>query len=372
MKLCIFLCAVILLSRLATAEGGSLPLTTPIRGVWIPSPDHTDFFTSKQTIEQHLGELTEAGINTVFVVMWNQGRTFYPSRVMKNLTGIEIDERFKDRDPLKEILTAAKPLNIKVFAWFEFGFATDVRNGKGKEIIEQKPHWVALNREGQPVIKNGFRWMNALHTEVQDFLLSLFIEVAENYDVAGIQGDDRLPALPSEAGYNPETIALYRESHQGHDPPSNHKDRQWVQWRADRLSQFMARLYGVIKKRRPTMIVAMAPSVFPWSRNEYLQDWPTWVKNGWVDVISPQLYRKDLKNYQAVLQAVMREQLNSAQRSIVFPGILLKLGSGYQASTELITQMIEANRREGVTGEIYFYHEGVRQQKTFFKSLYER
>ena len=50
--------------------------------------------------------------------------------------------------------------------------------------------------------------MNAIHPEVQQFLLDMVQEVIRSYDVDGIQGDDRLPAMPSEGGYSRYTIEL--------------------------------------------------------------------------------------------------------------------------------------------------------------------
>ena len=343
-----------------------------IRGVWIPTPDHTNFFNTRATIDSQLRELADAGINTVFVVMWNQGRTFYPSRVLKDFTGVEIDERMRGRDPLQEIIDAAKPLGIKVFAWFEFGFATDMNGGKGREIAEKKPQWVAMNSTGKPVIKNGFRWLNALDGEVQDFMLSLMMEVVEKYDVAGIQGDDRLPAMPSEGGYNSGIVAVYQAGHEGRSPPTNSKDPAWVKWRADRLSQFMSHIYREAKKRKPTIVISMAPSVFPWGRDEYLQDWPNWVKNGWVDSISPQLYRKDFNAYKATLHAITRRQISESDKRRLTPGVLLDVGKNYHASDAFIAEMLEENRREGVTGEIFFFNEGVRTRLPLLKRLYTR
>lgn len=344
-----------------------------IRGVWIPSPDHTEFFKSPAEMSRHLTELAGAGINSIFVVMWNQGRTFYPSRTMAALTGIGIDERFKGRDPLREVIDAARPHDMKVFAWFEFGFATSVGGGRGREILETRPQWTARGRDGEPLVKNGFRWMNALDPEVQDFMLALLMEVVVEYDLAGIQGDDRLPALPAEGGYDPGTIARYRAAHGGREPPTNRQQREWtswVQWRADELSNFMRRIHTETRRRKPALIVAMAPSVFPWSREEYLQDWPTWVRNGWVDIVSPQLYRRNLPAYRSLLRAVTGSQVGDSQRAKVVPGVLLDVGGDYRASDAFIAQMVEANRREGVSGEVYFYNEGVRRRLDTFRRLY--
>ncbi|RQH24258.1 hypothetical protein D5R40_29875 [Okeania hirsuta] len=49
-----------------------------------------------------------------------------------------------------------------------------------------------------------------LRSEVQKFVLALLKEVVVKYEVDGIQGDDRLPALPSMAGYEAYTSVIQR------------------------------------------------------------------------------------------------------------------------------------------------------------------
>jgi uncharacterized lipoprotein YddW (UPF0748 family) len=125
-------------------------------------------------------------------------------------------------------------------------------------------------------------------------MISLFKEVISNYAVDGVQGDDRLPALPSSAGYEPYTVSLYQQEHQGSPPPQDHLDSAWIAWRVEKLNQFMRRLYLEVKQLRSTIFLSVAPSPYPWSVTEYLQDWPTWVKYNWVDAVIPQCYRYSL------------------------------------------------------------------------------
>ena len=343
-----------------------------IRGVWIPTPNHTDFWNSTSLMASHLDALAKNNINAIFVVIWNQGRTFYPSQVMKNFTGVEIDERLQGRDPLREIIDAAKPRGIKVFVWFEFGFATDINDGKGREILLKKPQWSALNLEGKQVIRNGIRWMNAFDPEVQDFMLSLWMEVVDKYEVAGLQGDDRLPALPSDGGYDPLTVGLYRKAHDGRDPPKNHKDVKWIQWRADILNRYMQRIFNETKKRKPNMIVSMAPSVYPWCRDEFLQDWPMWVRNGWVELVTPQVYRKDVVQYEKIIKEMAEKHIAPEHHKIIFPGLLTRLSDGYQADAALLKKMVAVNRQYGFGGEVYFYNEGVTKLGDKVGQIYEK
>ncbi|MCU0451215.1 MAG: family 10 glycosylhydrolase, partial [Bernardetiaceae bacterium] len=254
---------------------------TAVRGAWLTTTD-SRVLDSRAGIEAAVRNCEALGINTLFVVVWGNGTTFYPSQIMQNLTGTSINARFAGRDPLRELIEVARPRGIKVFAWFEYGFAASF-SAQGGALVRARPQWAALGTNGQLVVKNGFDWLNALDPEVQDFMLSLVLEVVRNYEVDGIQGDDRLPALPVEAGYNPAVAAAYR-AETGQDPPPNFRDPAWVRWRAARLSGFAQRLYSQVKAARRNCLVAMSPSVFPFSREEYLQDWPTWVANGHADL----------------------------------------------------------------------------------------
>ena len=378
-----FLCLVVLITLLSNscanknntpAANATTPEPTPqelnaIRGVWIPNVQHTNVLLSKDNIDRWLTDLKQMGFNSVFVVVWTGGRTLYPSKVMKDLIGIEIDERVKGRDPLQEMVEIGKTKGIKVFAWFEYGFAAE-NSGVGKEILLKKPNWAAIGRDGNPVVKNGFKWLNSLDTEVQEFMLSLLMEVVENYDLAGIQGDDRLPAMPTEAGYDKATVALYQKENNNQSPPDNTKDAQWVTWRANLLNKFMEKMYKETKKRKPNMQVIMSPSIFPFSRDEYLQDWITWVKNGWVDAVSPQIYRYNIEQYAAELNKITTQQLTREQVKLVYPGVLFSLGKTYQIAPDLLEKMVNENRRQGIIGEVFFYNEGVVQQKAMFEKFY--
>lgn len=92
--------------------------------------------------------------------------------------------------------------DIKVLAWFEYGFATTYNDPTGGPIIQAKPSWAAKDQLGQIATKNNFQWMNAFHPEVQQFMIDLILSLGSSHKIDGVQGDDRLPALPSLAGYD--------------------------------------------------------------------------------------------------------------------------------------------------------------------------
>lgn len=341
---------------------------TAVRGVWLTNVD-SEVLNSKENIIQAIDLLDELGFNSIFVVVWNKAMTTYPSKVMKELTGIEIDTTFKGRDPLKELIDVAHSKNIKVIAWFEFGFSSSY-NENGGIILNRKPYWAAKDVKGNLVTKNGFEWMNGFHPEVQNFILSLIMEVVRNYDIDGIQGDDRLPAMPSEAGYDEYTVNLYKSQHNGNLPPDNFKESGWIQWRSDLLTNFMQRIYDSVKTFNHNIIVSMAPSVYPWSKEEYLQDWPEWIKRGLVELIIPQIYRYNISDYTNVLNQILEEQLSDKDINKFYPGVLLKVGS-YQPDENFLTQMITENRKNKIYGEVFFFYEGIKKYPELFRKFYD-
>lgn len=354
--------------------GGSGGNTTPptpswdvnaMRGVWITTTASTAL-DNNDNILQTVSNCKKAGINHIFVVVYNNARTIYPSEVMQKLTGKAQLERFAGRDPLKEMTTAAKAAGIKVHAWFEYGFSSSY-SAQGGSIVAAKPKWAALDQNRALVVKNGFDWLNAFDPEVQQFMIDLFKEVVKHYDIDGVQGDDRLPALPSTAGYDDYTVEQYKLENSGAFPPTNTKDAAWLKWRAQRLNKFMKRLYQEMKAMKPSIQVTMSPSPYPWSLDEYLQDWPTWVDSSWVDAVIPQCYRYDIAAYNATLS-----QQKSYYRSTtipLYPGILIRSGT-YQATAGFLSQMIQSNRNAGFKGEVFFFYEGLKEGLPWFEGQY--
>jgi uncharacterized lipoprotein YddW (UPF0748 family) len=336
-----------------------------MRGVWLTTTASTAL-DNNDNIQATVNNCKRAGINTIFVVVYNNARTIYPSEVMQKLTGNRQLEKFAGRDPLKELITAAKAAGLKVHAWFEYGFSSSY-SAQGGSIIAAKPRWAALDQNRALVVKNGFDWLNAFDPEVQQFLIDLFKEVVNNYNVDGVQGDDRLPALPSTAGYDDYTVAEYKKENNNAFPTTNIKDPAWLNWRAKRLNAFMKRLYNEIKAVKPSVQVTMSPSPYPWSLEEYLQDWPTWVDSGWVDAVIPQCYRYDINAYNATLQ--QQKTYYKSTRIPLYPGVLVKSGT-YLASAGYLTQMIQANRNAGFKGEVFFFYEGVKDALPFFEGQY--
>ena len=349
---------------------------TGIRGVWLTNVA-SNVLNSRQNISNAMDLLAELNFNTVFLVTWNKTMTPHPSSVLQNaissLNDSTINTRFDpSRDILQEVIEEAHSRNIKVIAWFEYGFASQYGNSNSgmNYVLQANPHWASRDSSGNIASKNGFYWMNAFHPEVQEFMTNLILEVVENYDVDGIQGDDRLPAVTSTSGYDDYTVSRYKAEHNGNNPPNRSSNNQWVQWRADILSEYAQDLYSKVKQADPNCLVTFSPSPYSFSLTNYCQDWPKWVDNDIVEIISPQLYRYDtggISNYRWLFNTNF--SYANSNTNVFYPGVLLQSG-GYVPNDNFLIEMIRHHRSKGVFGEVFFFFEGVDDKQNVFKALY--
>lgn len=358
-----------LLATLALALALGTAHAEPVRGVWVAGPQHNKFWSSRDAMRADLKTFKEAGLNSVYVVALMSGRTLYPSDRMARISGVKQLESLGQRDVMQELLEEAKPLGLRVIAWLELGFASHYGSGdNARGLLRHRPDWVALNRDGQPVVKNGFHWMNAFDPEVQQLFIDLSVELLRRYPALdGIQGDDRLPASPSSAGYHPELLKAYGWT-PGQALPQE-RDPRWLQWRADRLTDFLKRWHTAVKAERTTAVLSLSPSPYPWALEEYLQDWPAWMRAGLADELLPQLYRRDAAPYEKLL-AETRAHVPPDQMNRVFPGLLLALGPDVIPSAALLKQWIRSTRAAGFGGEVHFHSTGVARRAQALKDAY--
>jgi uncharacterized lipoprotein YddW (UPF0748 family) len=325
----------------------------PIRGTWITNVA-SNVLLSPKNIKEAVMRCKQQGLNNIYVVVWNGGVTMYPSEITQSYIGIKQHPVYKNFDPIACIVKEGHLQGLKVHAWFEFGFSYAYKD-TGSAWYRKYPYWAGRNYQARLLQKNGFYWWNALHPEVQAFMKKLVLEVVSKYPVDGIQGDDRLPAMPAEGGYDSTSLALYKKA-TGKEAPGNGNEKDWLQWRADQLSEFAKDLYVAVKKANARCVVSWAPSIYPWSKEQYLQDWPAWLNGGYADYILPQLYRYDLTSYEKILKE-LSEQVSPEQKKKIFPGILTSLGNGYLIKEEMLQGVIRLNRQYGFEGECLFYYE---------------
>lgn len=343
-----------------------------IRGVWVPAPRFTSVLHSYENVKEFVRQLDQLNLNSIFLVAYAETKTIYCSEVLlrystyKNIEeGYLLSEypyKSATNDPVRDLIDESHKAGIKVFFWFEYGFM-----GEGSPIaatnplLAKNPHWVGINNEQQPANYNKHDYyFNSYNPAVQNFLIDLIGEALTLYpDLDGVQGDDRLPAMPRNSGYDTYTVSLYQAQHNGELPPMDYNDREWVGWRLDILNDFARRLYQSVKNVNPKAMVSFAPNPYPWCEDNLMQDWPQWCKDGVCDLLAVQCYRYSKELYRSTVSEVLNQiKLNRADLPFA-PGMILMEGSNSKMTPELLLEQIRINRELGLNGEIFFYNKAL-------------
>ena len=344
-----------------------MPQETGIRAFWIAPPWHSTFLTSFQHIKNGVALAKELNFNTLYVGAWAQTKTLYPSQVLlDNSSYTSIEQTLfgpytgGSGDPLADLIEEAHAEGLKVILWFEYGFMAKwgtPPTPSNDPILAVHPDWVGINSNGtQSNYNNSDYYYNAYNPAVQQFMIDLILEAVENYNIDGVQGDDRLPAMPRNSGYDAYTVTRYQNEHGGANPPSNFNNSAWVRWRADILNQFAIDLFDAVKTAKPDIFVASSPNPYPWAFDNLMQEWPVWLDDGVVEILSVQCYRYTESAYLSTINEVLSYFTSHGDGNLqrLVPGIILQSSSGL-TDADLIAKKLMINRSKGITGEAFFY-----------------
>ena len=337
-------------------EHCSVDTKREIRGVWLTNIDSDVLFTAEKTSEA-IAHLEAANFNTLYPTVWNWGYTLYPSKVSEAFTGLDLDptEGLQGRDILAEIIEQGHDRGMSVIPWFEFGFMAPADS----ELARRYPEWLTSRQDGSTIWWEGKVhqrvWLNPLRPEVQQFMTDLIVEIVSNYDVDGIQLDDHF-GYPSELGYDDYTVSLYRDEHDGEFPPTNPRNREWVQWRADKITDYVETLFHAIKQHNPKAIVSVSPNPQFFSLNSFLLDWYKWERKGFIEELIVQIYRDRQNNF--IRELEQPEILAAREHIPVAIGILSGL-KGRNIPWHKILKQVEITRERKYAGVSFFFYESL-------------
>ncbi|MEC5031941.1 MAG: family 10 glycosylhydrolase [Oscillatoria sp. PMC 1051.18] len=356
-----FVCQGLGKNNLIAAEyipGGEVtPLvSTELRGVWLTNID-SDVLFARNKLSDAVKRLNELNFNTLYPTVWNDGYTLYPSPVAESVIGRQIhpEAGLQGRDFLQEIIAEGRAQNMAVIPWFEFGFMAPAES----QLAKRHPQWLTKRQDGSTIWLEGGRlervWLNPLNPEVQKFITDLLVEIVANYDLDGIQLDDHF-GFPYDFGYDDYTINLYRQEHAGRNPPSDEKNIEWIRWRADKITEYMAEVFRAVKDSQPTALISVSPNPQEYSLEYFLLDWEKWERLGLIEELIVQVYRDD---YDRFVRELNQPEMEAARLHIpVGVGILSGL-KGRNVPFSQIERQVETVRNKGFAGVSFFFYESL-------------
>jgi uncharacterized lipoprotein YddW (UPF0748 family) len=339
----------ILSARAQAAQAYALlqqPQDPEFRAVWIHHGDGVRGQGGQRVRrwKEALPELKAQGFNTVIPnVLWS-GIAFYPSKVVPSA----------DEDYLREILDAAKPLGMKVHAWkvmWQFSEGWMAPAGVSKPFREQGR--LQLDATGKEL-----PWLCPCDQRNRRYELDAILELARHYDVDGIHldyirwdgdGGSFTPACRERfEKWSKQKVERWPQD----VVAGGARQAQWKDFKREVISSFVKETRAALKALKPKLQLSAA--VFPdpgLARDAVYQDWPRWVKEGWVDWISTMTYNEDPAGFKA---AVQKQQLLMNPKVKLYPGIQVTFDGGRSLALESAVDEIKAVRELGLKGFTFF------------------
>jgi uncharacterized lipoprotein YddW (UPF0748 family) len=360
--------------------------STEVRALWVLRTS----LESPEAIRRMVASASENGFNTLFVQVRGRGDAYFTRGV--ELRAAALASQPQTFDPLAETLARARDAGLRVHAWVNVNLVSSAAElpASREHIIYEHPEWLMVPRALAPellpidvrspeYLGRLARWtrvesaaveglyVSPVHPEAAAHLADIVTDIVTRYEVDGVHLDYvRYPA--GDFDYGRAALAVFEAEMRGRLSPQERAHveelqtlnpfawpdefaREWRLFRQSRLTALVTRLRTAVKRVRPAAVVSAA--VVPnaeMAQHEKLQDWRTWIENGFVDVLCPMAYTQDPSIF-AVQIADVRAL---AAGRPVWAGI-----GAYRLSPSETIDNISTARRLGVSGIILFSYDSL-------------
>ncbi|MBV9491774.1 MAG: family 10 glycosylhydrolase [Verrucomicrobia bacterium] len=275
-----------------------------------------------------------AGLNALMLQVRPEGDALYESRLepwSRYLTGTQgLNPGY---DPLEAFIQEGRKHGIAIHAWIN-----PYRAAANAGAPRSATHETTSLRASVRQIGNTL-WLDPGAPEVRQHLFDVVRDLVRRYDIAGVVLDDYFYPYPGK-GYARGTFPD-RPSYTRYLSGGGSLDQE--SWRRQNVDTLIEGLHAVVKSTKPQARFGVSPfgiympgqpAGVTADLNQYRDlyaDPVKWLRNGWVDYLSPQLYWRDggPQSYSSLLRWWRSAKVNP--RGIpVFPSIALeRLGSGF-------------------------------------------
>lgn len=328
------------------------------RAVW-----HRPSDKDLEGVKKVLDELVKNNFNTVFLETFWQGYSIFPSKVQYvKQHPLFVDKTYGEYDNnlLKAYVEEGKKRGIEVHAWCEDFFVGEASMKPQSPILEQKPEWALVNYDGTVVTKKeggNYLFMDPSIPEVRQLLKDLYKEIVRDYGVQGLQLDYirySVGHYKNDSGYGEYSVNAFKKAYNIPEDsdiknlmdkdsnPDTWQDyyNKWNTWKQNNITSFVKDIRDELKNINADVILSTA--IFPSTseaKDTKMQDWPSWVQNGWIDLTTPMAYFKDTKTVQNsvfnMVKFVDGNSLNYAGVAPTFMGLEAKTNADQTRAAQL-------------------------------------
>jgi uncharacterized lipoprotein YddW (UPF0748 family) len=285
-------------------------------------------------------ELAAAGFNMILPNMLWGGRAHYASDVLPRSDTFE-----KFGDQITQCLAAAKKYGLEVHVWkVNFNLS-----GAPPEFI-RKIHQERRNQVS--VDGQSHDWLCPSHPENFALELASMLEVARKYSVDGLHFDyirypDRDKCYCDGCRHRFESDTHQQVKNWPEDCYSGDLRERYAQWRCDQITRLVKAVHDEAKQIRPGLKISAAVfSSYPSCRESVAQDWPEWIKAGYLDFVCPMDYTQSDLDF---IGLVRNQQKLIEGRIPIYPGI-----GQFRLSADRTVGQIHQARELGADGFTIF------------------
>jgi uncharacterized lipoprotein YddW (UPF0748 family) len=322
----------------------------PLKGAWVASVYNLNFPSrvglspeiQKAQIRRIIEAAARSGLNALMVQVRAESDALYYSRIepwSRYLTGMQ--GAAPGYDPLDYFIKVGREHGIAIHAWINpYRAAANATEARASNHVSRQLAG-AVHRIGSAL------WLDPGDPAVREHVVNVVRDIVERYPVAGVILDDYFYPYPSHSypkGSFPDHTfyAKYGSNFEIGD------------WRRQNINSLIRQLHDAVKAARPGAEFGVSPfgiysKGFPSNVTVELDQYRdlyadpvAWLKNGWVDYLSPQLYWRDksAQSFSALLEWWRSPQANP--RGIpIYPSIAIdRLGGSYGwPSSEIASQL---------------------------------
>jgi uncharacterized lipoprotein YddW (UPF0748 family) len=322
----------------------------PMKGAWVASVYNLNFPSrvglspeiQKAQIRRMIEGAARSGLNALMVQVRAESDALYYSRIepwSRYLTGMQ--GAAPGYDPLDYFIKVGREHGIAIHAWINpYRAAANATEARASNHVSRQLAG-AVHRIGSAL------WLDPGDPAVREHVVNVVRDIVERYPVAGVILDDYFYPYPSRSypkGSFPDHTfyAKYGSNFEIGD------------WRRQNINSLIRELHDTVKAARPGAEFGVSPfgiysKGFPSNVTVELDQYRdlyadpvAWLKNGWVDYLSPQLYWRDksAQSFSALLEWWRSPQANP--RGIpIYPSIAIdRLGGSYGwPSSEIESQL---------------------------------
>src|SRR5712691_8947171 len=307
-RIALLLCALVAVLAAHAVPVRATGSSDEVRALWVRRAS----LESADAIRKMVASAATAGFNTLFVQAIDDAAVAAPSF-----------------DPIGETISQAHAAGLRVHAWIDVMCVTtpgELPFGRN-HVVYQHPEWLmvpraiaaellAIDTHSPDYLGRLARWtrsntdridglyISPLQPEAASHVAEIVRDLVRQYAVDGVYFD-HVQYPTADFDYSGKSVGVFRDFMRGQLPLTerqridtietidpfaypNELPEDWRLFRQSQLTALIARLRSTVKAARPAAIVSAAvTSDAIVAERDNLQDWRTWLENGFIDALCP-------------------------------------------------------------------------------------